>query len=192
MKKHLLIAGLVLTIATSVISGTMAAYNTSVDAFNGDELVAKHFVLDAGRTETAPLNQQKIAPGETVEMSFSVSNGKDGTVTEVPMNVVINITADHKNDNNANKLEYTLYKDSVVSTNVVGSTKNGTLVYDKLFFDYKETAQTQDFILVAHWPTGTYNNGDTDLQGESFGVTTSITVSGFQADSDGNLVATAP
>ncbi len=109
------------------------------------------------------------------------------------MNVVIDIDIDHDKDNKDNKLVYSLYRiennQKVVIDNI---STDGGYKYDATHFDGSGNSQEDEFILVAHWPTGTYNNGDTALQGKSFGVTTSITVSGFQADSSGALVATAP
>lgn len=188
MKKHLLIAGLVLTIATSVISGTMAAYSKEI-ILDEANIAAKHFVLEANRTDDKT-QKFRIAPGEEVKIPFKISNGTEGHVTEVPMNIAISIAVGTGADENS-PLTYKLYSGSDTSANAIAEVVDGVITYNGLKFDVKASTQTESFTLVANWPLGAYDDTDIAYEHNNFG-TAKITVSGFQADSDGNFVATAP
>lgn len=196
MKKHLLIAGLVLTIATSVISGTMAAYSKEIK-FTGDTLTAKQFVLEAGRTDEVTTQTVKLAPGESHSVNFTVSNFDSAYLTETGMKVFVKVETNLQNTNSKNPLIYNLYKENVLiaSTATEVTEAMGTTVEDGVFVhevDFSaNTERTDTYRLEAKWLVGDWNSKDIEYQNKNFG-TAKITVSGFQADSDGNLVATAP
>lgn len=180
MKRSLLVAGLVLTIATSVISGTMAAYNVTVDDLAVDSVVAKNFVLTADKSESAFVNE-KIAPGESKEIPFTVSNFDGVNTTETGMDVVINVNVSNGDKTSITPLTYELFYADDLDTAVASSAAGQPFEYDGLIFDASGDAQDEEFILVVEWPYGAYNNGDFALQGDGFGNTVQITVSGFQS-----------
>ena len=193
MKKHLLIAGLVLTIATSVISGTMAAYNTSVD-FESNEIVAKQFVMNVEKKEGFATETTKLAPGESNSVNFTVSNFDSAYLTETGMKVFVKIETNLQNTNSKNPLIYNLYKGNVLiaSTATEFTEAMGTTVEDGVFVhevDFSaNTKRTDTYRLEAEWLVGDWNNKDIEYQNKNFG-TAKITVSGFQADSNGDFVA---
>ncbi len=174
MKKNLLIAGLVLTIATSVISGTMAAYNATVD-FVEDTVVAKNFVLTATKdSDTFVGSAQKIAPGEQKEILFTVSNKDGETVTETGMDIVIDV--DITEDGIA-PLSYTLYNaKNMDEALVVTVADNKSFTYDGLSFE-PGVAGEESYVLLIEWP---HTDNDTAYQGNSYENTVAITVSGTQ------------
>ena len=92
MKKKLVLAGLALAICTSVVAGTMAVYATQLDnlATESNQVVAKQFVLTGAGVDTFN-DTVKIAPTETVEKSFTISNFDNTVITETAMDVEMTI-----------------------------------------------------------------------------------------------------
>lgn len=88
MKKGLLIALLVVAILTSVVTGTLAVYNTQLDELDG-QVVAKAFILTDGDDPLSDINESplKIAPTEKKVMTYNVMNFDGEIVSEVAMNV---------------------------------------------------------------------------------------------------------
>lgn len=86
MKKGLLIGLLVCAILASVITGTLAVYQSSIDEMSGD-VVAKAFVFTKAGEFEGDYQTPKIAPGEEVRYIYSVSNFDKDIVTEVDTDV---------------------------------------------------------------------------------------------------------
>ena len=93
MKKTLVLLSLVLAIALSVLSGTLAVYTTTIALAVGN-VVAKEFILLENGYDTFEENV-KIAPKEKVEWTFSVKNYKGNIVSETAMDLdfTVNIAA---------------------------------------------------------------------------------------------------
>lgn len=184
MKKGLLVAALSLTIATSVISGTLAAYNAQVD-LTEDSVVAKAFVLDATKTESFAANT-KIAPGDTKTIYFTVKNFKNAVVTETGMAVTVEaIITNNKSistSSNIKNLEYTL-TDKTADLTVKGTgaelDDNKLILTSTFEFPVQAAGQTREFELEINWPFDTYDN-DTVFQGGNYGNTVKIVVNGKQ------------
>ena len=173
MKKNLLIAGLVLTIATSVISGTMAAYYTSVDLL-ADSVVAKAFVLTAVKNrDSSAITAPKIAPGEEKEIRFTVdANSETGMDVVIEVDVT-NVAGD------ITPLTYKLYKATEPKTPLAVTTKEGkSFEYIGLTFE-AGVANTEDYVLIIDWPFVGNNKIDTTFQNEALD-SVQITVSGTQ------------
>ena len=177
MKKFLLTASLLLLIATSVISGTLASYNVRLEPFEEDAVTAKSFVLTGEKTSDTLIGKaQKIAPGEKKEITFSVSNQNGSIVTETNMNVFINI-AISENGESISPLTYKLYKADDETTILAESDQS--FEYAGLRFE-GGIGKTENFVLVIEWP---HNDAiDTNFQGDSFGNNIQITVSGIQTN----------
>ena len=92
MKKVLLVSALVLTIVTSMVSGTLAVYNIKLATVAEGPVVAANFVL-TGAGDTSFSTKLLIAPSETVSKVFTVSNmNADGSIiSEVSMDLVITV-----------------------------------------------------------------------------------------------------
>lgn len=95
MKKSLFMLALGLTIATSMVAGTMAVYtHTDTILANGSEGgitgIAKQFYIGAKTTQE--LDDFKLAPGESKDWGFNVTNKDDkGIVSEVETDVIVNV-----------------------------------------------------------------------------------------------------
>jgi len=92
MKKVLLISALVMTIVASMVSGTLAVYNGSLDSdITGNVYAAKFKLIGEGK-DGFNVEGLSIAPSDTdVVMKFSVSNFEGLTVSEVKMDIVIKV-----------------------------------------------------------------------------------------------------
>ena len=89
MKKFLIIGALILTVATSMVAGTLATYTKSVD-FSGS-VTAKRFAFTAAGSVDDSINV-KLAPSETDSWKFVVSNKENSAISEVSMDVTISVT----------------------------------------------------------------------------------------------------
>lgn len=177
MKKILLTTGLLLAIATAVISGTLASYNLRLEPFEEDTVIAKSFVLTSKKTSDTLIGKaQKIAPGEKKEITFSVSNQDGSIVTETNMDVFIDVTI-NENGESISPLVYKLYKADDETTVLAESDQS--FEYADLRFE-AVVGKTENFVLVVEWP---HNDAiDTSFQGDGFGNSIQITVSGIQSN----------
>ena len=90
MKKTLFMGALALTIATSMVAGTMAVY-THADTLAGatnDTVSAKKFYINSTATDKINI---KLAPGNEEFWDFQVTNHKEHIVTEVPMDLKLKV-----------------------------------------------------------------------------------------------------
>ncbi|MEF9878853.1 MAG: hypothetical protein RSE58_08725 [Clostridia bacterium] len=86
MKRTLLILLLITLISTSLLAGTLAVYNSTIDLKTAD-ISAKRFYIGVGNEDAFDI---KIAPGETQEYAFEITNlNQEGQATEVDMNLSI-------------------------------------------------------------------------------------------------------
>lgn len=98
MKKTLFMCALGLTVATSMVAGTMAIY-THTDSLLGEngtaDAVAKKFYINTEATETSIINM-KFAPGEQAEWDFTVTNemkDNESYYSEVNTDMIVTLTA---------------------------------------------------------------------------------------------------
>lgn len=186
---------LALTIATSMVAGTMAVY-THADTLAGtteDMVSAKKFYINSTATDKINI---KLAPGNEEFWDFQVTNHKDNIVTEVPMDLKLKV--DLKNAAALPDLVCTLYRvdgDKNVAlasgTRAAGSTtielvKLGEFAANdkkdstyKLGFYWKDTAGSNDDLDTAIGSAGAINdNGQANPGDKLFGI--SVTVTGTQ------------
>ncbi|NLL46740.1 MAG: hypothetical protein GX250_08055 [Clostridiales bacterium] len=90
MKKTIALFALVLCILAGLVSGSLALYTTTAEFDGVGSVVAKKFVLTAEGTQGFGDNLL-IAPEDKVESVFTVSNFDGTNVTEVPMELDIEI-----------------------------------------------------------------------------------------------------
>lgn len=195
MKKTLFMGALALTIATSMVAGTMAVY-THADTLAGtseDTLSAKKFYINSTATDNINI---KLAPGNEEFWDFHVTNYKDNIVTEVPMDLKLKV--DLKNAAALPDLVCTLYrvdgdKDVALAsgTRADGSTtieleKLGEFAANdkkdstyKLGFYWKDTAGSNDALDTAIGSGGAIeDDGQTNPGDKLSGI--SVTVTGTQ------------
>lgn len=95
MKKIIIIAALVLCIAVSIVSGTLATYTKTLEPIWG-EVAAKQFYI--GTTQTMFPNIE-LAPTEEATWAFGVVNFQGDTSTEVDMDMDIILTVGSPENN---------------------------------------------------------------------------------------------
>ena len=84
MKKILLIGVLVCAILASVVTGTLAVYQVSIDAESGD-IIAKTFEFVIGNDQGEFYDDLTIVPGQELNYSFQVLNYNGSTISETDM-----------------------------------------------------------------------------------------------------------
>ena len=165
MKKTLLIVALVLAITTSIIAGTMAYYTITLDELVKGDVVAKEFILEGEVTKTHE-GAVKLAPGESQEWTFNISNYDDNFVTETDMDVTIDVTT--LNTSAPLEISVTLDDDDITSGEVIPN----------LFT--AEVGATKILTVTVSWPWGTAND-DIEFAGQDLG-TLSVKVTGTQSE----------
>lgn len=90
MKKVLLVSALVMTIVTSMVSGSLAIYNVTLEPTISGPVNAAEFKLTVGEEENFTTGVS-IAPSEFKDIKFSVSNKEGAIVSEVAMGIKITV-----------------------------------------------------------------------------------------------------
>ncbi len=173
MKKTLVLLSLVLAIALSVLSGTLAVYTTTIALADGN-VVAKEFILLENGSDTFKENV-RIAPKEKVEWTFSVKNYNGNIVSETAMDLTftVNIAASTGREAIA-PLIVTIKKGDTV---VGAKTGTGSIEFaDK--FPLNEEGQSRTYKVVIEWPSN--DEVDINYAGSGFGTTISVSVTGTQ------------
>lgn len=196
MKKVLLVSALVMTIVASMVSGTLAVYQTTLSEIPGS-VTAKKFIITEGVTGdfTTPV---KIAPTESEVMTFSVTND-NGAVSEVDMNVEVTIVLDDISVDDTNTslnedvlaippLTVAFYKKDPVtgifilidfSSSTLNTTGKGELIYNLGEIFTADVSLEQIFKVVVTWDS-VDNLNDTALAGPTNGTKLTVSVTGTQ------------
>ncbi|HPG92874.1 MAG TPA: hypothetical protein PK675_05630 [Clostridia bacterium] len=93
MKKTITLILLALIVATSLVTGTLAVYSVEAPEINSGNIIAKEFVFTASGSQDFTTDVQ-IAPTETVQKTFTVSNFNGNVVTGTDMNVSITVSVE--------------------------------------------------------------------------------------------------
>jgi hypothetical protein len=88
-KKRLLLVILTLAIVTSLSAGTLAVYTTTDTAVSGSVQVKKFAFTAAGTSGDS--TTIKLAPTESKDYAFTVSNTDNGATAEVPLNYTVTV-----------------------------------------------------------------------------------------------------
>jgi len=176
MKKALLISALVLTIVASMVSGTLAVYTRTLTPYSND-VVAKEFVLVSEGTVNFDADVL-IAPTESVNMVFTVSNNAAGVRSEVAMDLDITV------DFGAAAAKTAIAPLTATITGggstfaVTGSLTNGVGVFsidDAMGFAADETLT---YTIAIQWPS---TATDINYAGHAYGTNVEVTVTGTQS-----------
>jgi len=174
MKRALLILTLLVLIAFSLNSATLALYTTTIDNIAAGSVVAKEFILLEGGTNSFVENV-KIAPTETQTMSFSVKNYEDTVVTETAMDLDISVTMAAASGKSAiEPLVVTVKKE----TDVLGTqTGTGTLTIEDEFTQ-SDIGQEHTYTVEIDWPSN--DEEDINYAGADYGAELKVAVTGTQ------------
>lgn len=187
MKKTLLLLSLVLVIAISIISGTLAMYTTTIDNLASGSVVAKEFILLEDGTDTFEYNV-KIAPSETVTWQFAVKNNNGSLKSETAMDLLFTVDIGAAESKLAiAPLEIKVYEvtetEGDVQKTLVGSfagntTNNGTGSFTfENEFD-ADVAQSHTYSVEITWPSN--DAIDINYAGGNFGTAVAVSVTGTQ------------
>lgn len=198
MKKVIGLLTLVLVIGTSLIAGTLAVYSVNLDTIAEGTVVAKSFALTgAGDADFA--TEVKIAPTETVEKIFTISNFEGSVVTETPMKVSVNVDLAATTGKTAIPyLKAKVFKVAGGKETEVGTVISngvGTISFED-GYNVSASGQTYTYKVVIEWPntngiTDTDNDGisnDAEYAGVNYGNTIKVRVSGTQVDSADSFI----
>jgi len=186
MKKVLLVSALVLVIATSMVSGTLADYHVTLPTIT-DSVMAKNFVLTGMDTTVGDKLDVHIAPGETQTFTFTVSNFDSSGVAEVSMDLSIDIGLAKSTSTNVNGAIVPLVvtcvndADSTALLHKSGEINptlgTGTLKYSDTLTNIGTKGQTNTYTVTITWPS---TASDTNYAGHSFGSALTVLVTGTQ------------
>ncbi len=180
-KKTLLILGLILAIVSSVIAGTLSVYTKTLGIAQGST-VSKEFLIDADETVYPAV---KLAPTETAEWTFSVSNYRDDTVTETDMDMTVTL-----------RVRAAEGKQAIDGLHVGIYDENGTLMGEEIVcageMDYEipqafrgNVASTLVYTLKAEWVNGEATDTVDTENAEAQNTTVfAVSVTGTQSNRD--------
>lgn len=187
MKKILLVSALVLVIATSMVSGTLAVYTHKIDINGAGSVMAKNFILKGEDFQSFDMDVP-IAPNEHPEFTFTVSNF-DATTTpqttsEVAMNLLISIDLAGSGIKTAiPPLEVVVSDENGPLTPAGGSINplgTGTLTFSD---DLTNTTdgETKEYTVKITWKdSGDDNEIDYGYASHDFGTALTVSVTGTQ------------
>jgi hypothetical protein len=177
MKKTLVLLSLVLAIALSVLSGTLAVYTTTIALADGN-VVAKEFILLENGSDTFE-EDVKIAPKETVVWTFSVKNYNGNIVSETAMDLDFTVSIESADGKAAiAPLTVTIKKGETVMGTKTGT---GTIKFDDEFALNEEGqahGQAHTYTVIIYWPSD--DTIDITYAGSGFGTAISVSVTGTQ------------
>ncbi len=179
-KKPLLFALLALAIVTSLTAGTLAVYTKSVN-LAGDVKVKKFAFTTNGGNEST-VESITLAPKESMETKFTITNKHDKNLSEVPLKYKITVDiADTAKEMVG--LTARLLRDGKTP---VGSFANGIITYDSTenLPENKET--THSYTVELTWNDATTKEETEKQTAEGFSASTykqglKITVAATQA-----------
>jgi len=178
MKKVLLVSALVLVIATSMVSGTLAVYTLTIPTVASGSVMAKNFIL-TGKGESDFKTNVLIAPKETVKMNFTVANSDGTTTAEVPMDLAISIKLGPDGVKPViTPLTVVVKKGgTVVATS--GSIVNGvgTLTVADELTNIAAGGESKTYTVEITWPD---TASDTTFAGNTHGTALTVSVTGTQ------------
>ena len=177
MKKLLITCALILAIASSMVAGTLAVYTKTLEPVSGT-ISAKQFFI--GTNETA-FPDIKLAPKEKTQWNFSVVNFKDNNVTEVDMDMKIDLSVAANNGKQAiDGLTVGMY-DSAGNQLGASIIKNGQTSFSSDRACLANEKATRNFVLKAEWVDGVAGDTiDTANAMNANSTKISVTVTGIQ------------
>ncbi|MEG1805764.1 MAG: hypothetical protein RR327_05170 [Clostridia bacterium] len=170
MKKALLVGLLVCAILASVVTGTLAVYQATIDETTGD-IVAKQFVIDHATSADWKTNLT-IAPTETLNYKIDVMNFKGDVVTETKMSIATTfefpaISGKQSLEPLSISITKTVDGASALTETITLSGAKKTIEFtDVLAASEKHTVS---YAVTINWPNGKTNAYDTAFQGAGFG-----------------------
>lgn len=180
MKRALIVVALVLVISVSLVAGTLAMYVIDIDDLAEGSVVAKEFILKPGETDTFEENV-KIAPGETVDWTFSVKNHDGGTISETAMDLSFAIDlAAAENKYVIEPLLVMVKGENDAEVTLTQDVNSGAWTFTDEF-KLGETGQEKTYTVSIEWPWETEGVNDYDYAGAGFGTAVTVSVTGIQA-----------
>lgn len=171
MKKTLLMGAMALAIVTSMVAGTLAVYSKNFD-FSGNVAAKKFYVNASSQVESPNI---ELAPGETAEWEFEVTNTDGSVISAVDMSTGITVSL----PDGFKDITVTL-KDS--EGTVLGSgTADASGKIEVAGADFvANTARTDAYTLEFKWDGSKDDANDTSLGEAATSSPFTVTVTGTQ------------
>lgn len=158
MKRTLMIIGLVLVITVSLIAGTLAYYQITIDKLAEGELTAKQFIFIEDDSDEWQ-EKMLIAPGETIDLRFGVQNFEGSNVTQTNMDVEITLLFGETKGGLLGRLDGGIYKlpKGDGQPQKIAGFEELEVVGEKLGYTLTETFQAESaesvkYQLLFDWP----------------------------------------
>ena len=175
MKKPIFVLTLILLMATSLVSGTLSMYTTTIDNLARGSVAAKEFIFTGSGTDSFSQGV-KIAPSETVNWQFDVKNYDGAVVTETDLYYKLTFHVSAAEGKSAIEPLVVTVKDT--SGKVLGSI-TGTGDFDVTgSFPLMETGQEKTFVVQLAWPAD--GGHDIDYAGGGYGTALRIDAAASQ------------
>lgn len=179
MKRIAIIAGLVLAITASILSGTLANYNITLKDMATGSVVAKEFIFVEEGTNTFSQGV-KIAPTETVNWQFAVRNYDDFKITETDLYYKLTLDIGPVEGKSAiEPLVVTIKDENGVTLKSIKGV--GTInIYGDFMLDAE--GQRSTYKVDIHWPS----NPEIDIEyaGNNFGTKVNVSAIASQVPFD--------
>lgn len=169
MKKLIFILALILTMASSIVAGSLAMYTVSVGNMAGGSTVAKEFIFTSAGTDSFQQGL-KIAPAERNEWQFKVKNYQGNVVSETNMyyKLTFHVTAAPGKQAIA-PLVVSVKNQNGEELNSV----TGVGTFDVLgSFPLAASGQEADYIVELYWPGD--GNSDINYAGSHYGTSINV------------------
>lgn len=172
MRKHISVLVLILLIASSLVSGTLAMYTTKIDKLAEGSVTAKEFIFISDGADSFKQGV-KIAPSETVKWQFKVKNYSNQVITETDLYYKLTFNVAAAAGKNAIEPLVVTVKDA--SGNVLKSVTGVGVMDVTGAFPVSQAGQEKMYAVEINWPSGGTN--DINYAGDGYG--SMITVNGL-------------
>lgn len=168
MKKKSMIAVLAVLVLISLVSGSLAVYQSTLPDMGGNAAAA-NFVIDGNSNGGLFTETLNIAPGDTQSSTIAVRNSKGSNVTETDMKLNINVTLETE----VQPLVLNLKDGDTVLDTATYTSK--TIAYDSVTAVFAANDATEKvYTIEIVWPEGD-TASDLSYQGKDISYTISVT-----------------
>ena len=175
MRKFVLIALLVLSIAISLIAGTLANYTVTIDNIANGSVTGKEFIFTKDGADTFAA-QVKIAPTETVVWGFAVKNFEGAIITETDLYYRLSFDVSAFPGKQAIDPLIVTIKDS--NGNILNSITGTGIIHIYDSFLLQVNGQSAAYTVEIYWPSN--NEIDINYAGGNFSTAINVSATASQ------------
>ncbi|MEA4831455.1 MAG: hypothetical protein VB118_02405 [Oscillospiraceae bacterium] len=181
MKKTVLISALVFFIVASLVSGSLAIYQASIDNVGTGAFEAAKFVITSTKNGDLYSRSLNMAPGDAQSVTFTINNFNGDDVTETNMKLNIDVEL----NTGIAPISMKLYKGTGADKTEISSAANTSKDGNKTKINYDSInavllanqKASQTYTLEFTWPS---SNDSSDTQYQGMSAAFSIKATGTQ------------